>query len=117
MDDLFKALSNVHRRRLLVALLNPDPKRGTINVPEDVHGKEKELETLQLEFCHSHLPQLEEARLIRWNKDSHEVGRGPRFDEIRPLLEWMRDNADELSDDWLNAPSAYPTRKRETNSA
>jgi hypothetical protein len=101
MDELFEALSNVHRRRLLVALLDHNPQRDDVDVPEDVHEGEKALETLQSELYHSHLPRLEEAGFIGWNRDAHEVVKGPRFDEIRPLLELMRDHADELPNDWL----------------
>ena len=101
MDNQFEALSNVHRRRLLVALLDHNPQRDAVDVPEDVHEGDKALEPLQSELYHSHLPRLEEAGFIRWNRDTHEVTRGPRFDEIRPLLELMRDHADELPDNWL----------------
>lgn len=101
MDNHFQALSNVHRRRLLVNLLGHNPQRDDIDVPKDVHEGEKELEVLQLEFRHSHLPRLEEAGLIQWNRDSNEVMKGPRFDKIRPLLELMRDHANELPNDWL----------------
>lgn len=101
MDEYLQALTDTHRRRLLVALLEHNPQRDTVAVPEDVHEGEKALETLQTKFYHSHLPRLEEAGFIRWNRDTHEVVKGPRFEEIRPLLELMRDHADELPDDWL----------------
>ena len=101
MDEHFEVLANIHRRRLLVALLDHNPQRDDVTVPEDVYEGEKALEVLQTEFYHSHLPRLEEAGFIRWNRDAHEVVKGPRFDEIRPLLELMRNHADELPDDWL----------------
>ncbi|MDQ2052761.1 ArsR family transcriptional regulator [Natronolimnohabitans sp. A-GB9] len=101
MDECFKALSNIHRRRLLIALLDHNPQRDNVDVPEDVHEREKSLEALQIDFNHVHLPSLEEAGFIRWNRDAGEVVKGPRFDEIRPLLELMRNHADELPDDWL----------------
>jgi len=100
MDEYFEALANIHRRRLLVALLEHNPQQDDVTTPEDVHEGEKSLEVLQKELYHSHLPRLEEAGFIRWNRDTHEVVKGPRFDEIRPLLELMRDHADELPDDW-----------------
>ncbi|RLM83592.1 ArsR family transcriptional regulator [Halobellus sp. Atlit-38R] len=101
MDEYFEALANVHRRRILITLLEYNPQRDTVAVPEDIHQGKKALEALQTEFYHSHLPRLEEAGLIRWNRDTHEVLKGPRFDEIRPLLELLRDHADELPDDLL----------------
>jgi len=101
MDDYFEALANIHRRRLLVALLEHNPQRNNVNIPEDVHVGETPLEVLQMEFYHSHLPKLEEKEFIGWNQDTHEVVKGPRFDEIRPLLELMQDHADEFPDNWL----------------
>ncbi len=42
MDEYFKALSNIHRRRLLIALLDHNPQRDNVDVPEDVHeGKSR----------------------------------------------------------------------------
>ena len=100
MDEYLEALADTHRRRLLVALLEHNPQRDTGAVPEDVHEGEKALAALQTQFHHSHLPRLEDAGFVRWNRDTHEVMKGPRFDEIRPLLELMRDHADGLPDDW-----------------
>ncbi|MDG5778162.1 transcriptional regulator [Haloarculaceae archaeon H-GB2-1] len=101
MDDIFDALANVHRRRLLVALLGHNPQQDTVRTPEDAHGGEKAVETLQKELYHTHLPKLEQAGFISWDQETREVRKGPRFDEIRPLLELMRDHADELPNDWL----------------
>ena len=101
MDEIFDALANVHRRRVLIALLAHNPQRDTVRVPDDAHDGEKAVETLQEELYHTHLPKLEQAGFIRWNQETQEVMKGPRFDEIRPLLELMRDHADELPDDWL----------------
>ncbi|WP_246989248.1 DUF7344 domain-containing protein [Halorientalis marina] len=101
MDKQFEALTNIHRRRLLVALLNHNSQRDSIIVPEDIHEGEKTLEKLQTKLYHWHLPVLEEAGFIRWNQDTHEVVKGPKFDDIRPLLELLQDHADELPDDWL----------------
>lgn len=46
---------------------------------------DKELDVLQTGFHHKHLPQLEEAGFIEWNRDTCEVEMGPDFGEIRPL--------------------------------
>jgi len=100
MDEYFEALANIHRRRLLVALLDHNPQRDEVTVPEDVHEGEIALEALQTKFYHTHLPRLEEAGFIGWNRDTHEVVKGPRFDEIRPLLVLIQNHADELPDDW-----------------
>lgn len=50
---------------------------------------------------HLHLPKLADYEFIEWNKDTHEVTKGPKFDEIRPLLELLATHEDELPADWL----------------
>ena len=101
MDQYFEALADVQRRRLLVALLDHDPQQDEVAIPNDVNEGEKPLEVLQTEFSHSHLPKLEEAGFITWNQDTQKVVKGPKFAEIRPFIELMRDHAHELPDDWL----------------
>lgn len=101
MDEYFEAVANIHRRRLLVALLDHNPQRDEVTVPEDVHEGKQSLEALQIDLYHSHLPRLEEAGFVCWNRDTHQAVQGPKFDEIRPLLELMRDHADELPGHWL----------------
>ena len=85
MDDLVKVLANPSRRRLLVALTDHDPP-GAMLALEDVHDGDADGERLRVEMYHVHLPQLEDNGLIEWDRRTHEVVTGPRFDEIRPLL-------------------------------
>ncbi|WP_331232331.1 transcriptional regulator [Natronorarus salvus] len=102
VDEALDALLDIHRRRVLMALLEHNPQHDEeIHIPEEVHVGEKEFEILQTEMFHTHLPKLEESGFIRWDEENHEVVRGPRFDEIKPLLELMADHADELPDDWV----------------
>ena len=99
LDEAFSALSNVHRRRVMMSLAEHNPQKDTsIHVPEDVHVGEKELDDLQIELYHTHLPQLEEAGFIRWKKDEHEIVKGPRFEEVRPVVELIANSTDELPD-------------------
>lgn len=46
MDEYFEMLANTYRRRLLVALLDHNPQRDDVTVPEEVHNGEKALEAL-----------------------------------------------------------------------
>lgn len=100
LDRALSALANKHRRRLLVALLEHNPQND-VPVTESVHAGEKEFEVLRDEMFHIHLPKLEDAGFIRWDREAHTVSRGPQFDEIRPLLELIHDHADELPDEWI----------------
>jgi len=85
MDDLYDALANPYRRRLLVALTEHNPQ-DEIPATEVVHEGEKERERVKIEMVHIHLPKLEAMGLIEWNRETHKVSKGPRFDEIPPML-------------------------------
>lgn len=101
LDEMLVALSDLHRRRLLVALQEHNPQEAyEMHVLEDVPAGEEELERFRLKMFHIHLPKLKEAGLIRWDKATETVARGPRFEEIRPLLELMDTHADELPPIW-----------------
>lgn len=97
LDEALLALANEHRRRLLVALLEHNPQ-DDVPVPENVHVGEKELEILQIEMWQTHLPKLEDAGFIHWDRETHTVSKGPRFEDIRSLLELMDNHSDELPD-------------------
>ncbi|MFC7203678.1 ArsR family transcriptional regulator [Haloferax namakaokahaiae] len=102
LDTLLDVLSNRFRRRLLVALLehNPQSDRDT-HIPNDGPHDENEVDVLTLQVVHVHLPKLDAAGFVEWNRRANSISKGPRFEEIRPLLELMRDHADELPDDWI----------------
>ena len=99
MDDQIEALSHVHRRRVLVELLDHDPQSDGVVVPEGIHKGQGSLESLSVELHHKHLPKLEEAGLINWDQDKHQVTKGPKFNEIRELIEFF----DEQSEKYIEA--------------
>ncbi len=92
------SLANVQRRKLLVALMDHNPQDDT---PVAVVGSDEDAVGQLIEMQHIHLPKLAEYGFIDWDKESHEVAKGPKFDEIRPLLELLDDHAEELPPDWL----------------
>ena len=96
----FRALANDHRRRLLLALLEHNPQ-GEMTVPEDDPLDRVEADELRSELYHIHLPMLEELGFIEWDHERHTVGKGPNFDEIRPLLELIDRHRDELREGLL----------------
>ncbi|WP_254532914.1 helix-turn-helix domain-containing protein [Natrinema gelatinilyticum] len=100
LDRVFDILANKYRRRLLVALLehNPQDDEGP-QIPTDVELEDEDLESFQIRMTNAHLPKLEDAGVIEWDQGNNTVRKGPRFDEIRPLLELMQNHADELPDD------------------
>jgi predicted transcriptional regulator len=99
-DDMVDALADIQRRKLLIALLEHNPQDDTPVVvvdPDDEADTVERLVTMQ----HVHLPKLVEYGFIEWDEETHEVMKGPDFDEIRPLLELLDDHGDELPDRWI----------------
>ncbi|WP_436931998.1 DUF7344 domain-containing protein [Halosimplex halobium] len=99
-DDMVDTLAHVQRRKLLVALLEHNPQDDTPVVIADSESESDAVERL-VSMQHVHLPKLADYGFIEWNEDTHEVMKGPNFDEIRPLLELLDNHEDELPADWL----------------
>ncbi|WP_200895674.1 hypothetical protein [Halorubrum saccharovorum] len=98
-DAMMNSLANVQRRRMLVALLEHNPQDDVLAVLVDSESESDAVERL-VSMHHIHLPKLANHGFIDWDKDSHKVTKGPKFDEIRPLLELLDDHEDD-SADWL----------------
>lgn len=98
-DDLLDALGDVRRRKLLLALLDRDPYADP---PLAVDGSGSGLEAVEdrVAMRHTHLPKLVEHGLVEWDRETHEVRKGPEFVEIRPMLELLDEHADELPEGW-----------------
>ena len=99
-DDMVDALAAVQRRKLLVALLEHNPQNDAPDVIADSESESAAVERL-VSMRHVHLPKLADYGFIEWHEDTHEVLKGPNFDEIRPLLELLENHEDELPVDWL----------------
>lgn len=104
LSELFEILSHEYRRRVLMAVAQKNPQDEDDITSESVADEHEPdgdvLEHVRLQLRHSHLPKLAEAGFVDWDADSGIVTRGPRFEEIRPLLRLMHDHRDELPEDW-----------------
>lgn len=60
LDAMLDMLSNSHRRRILLAVLDHNPRDEAEFTPDDVSPNDKELEQLKTEFRHVHLPKLDD---------------------------------------------------------
>ena len=97
---IFEALVHPYRRRLLVAMLRadqcdapyPDPLAFTPDTEE---------ERRRIGMLHIHLPKLDDMGIIRWDRESKELSKGPQWGDLEPLLRWMDENRDELPEGWL----------------
>lgn len=99
VDEMMDALADVQRRKLLSALLDHNPQDDSPVVVADSDSESGAVERL-VTMNHVHLPKLADYGFIEWDKECHEVKKGPNFEEIRPLLELLGEHEDELPADW-----------------
>ncbi|MDF9744903.1 transcriptional regulator [Natrinema salsiterrestre] len=82
-------------------MLSHNPEDDSKLYVGDTETTDEELAALLTEMKHVHLPLLEDYGFIDWDEGNHEVTKGPKFDDIRPLLEMMARHRDELPEDWI----------------
>lgn len=90
-DELFDALANEHRRRILFDLFDQhrrDESPVHIDAPPDADGGRK---SAAIEQYHIHLPKLDDKRFIDWKRQTNTVRPGDRFADIRPVLAQLYD--------------------------
>ncbi|WP_199722333.1 helix-turn-helix transcriptional regulator [Haloarcula sp. Atlit-120R] len=104
LNELFEILSHEYRRRILLAVAQQNPQDEddiTSEAVAEEHGDDGDaLEHVKTGLHHVHLPKLADAGFIDWDRDSGTITRGPRLEEIEPLLKLMHDHQDELPEDW-----------------
>ncbi|MGM0717621.1 MAG: ArsR family transcriptional regulator [Halobacteriota archaeon] len=94
---MLDALSDVHRRHVVIALL----ERGSADDPwVSIEFDGMDAQT-RLEINHIHAPKLVEYGLIEWDEANYRVKAGPNFERIRPLLELLDQHEESLPDDWI----------------
>lgn len=84
-DDAFDALSDATRRQVLMVLLNRDTALDLNDSDPVIYG------LFDVALYNIHLPKLDETGYIRWDRERSMIEKGPRFDEIRPLLTVLAD--------------------------
>ena len=100
LDELLDALSHPYRRRILDLLFNQNPRDEAEFSANELADDADEFDRLVLEIHHRHLPKLAEADFIDWDREADVITRGPRFEEIAPLIELMVNHRDELPAGW-----------------
>ena len=98
-DEIFDALADRYRRRLLVELLDRNPT--SVSSRSARHGERSSSGEATVRSRHVHLPKLEERGYISWNREQGIVMKGPRFDEIEPVLELLHGHRAELPENWV----------------
>ena len=57
--------------------------------PADDDGDRIGEPSIPANLYHRHLPKLAEMGLIEWNRETHQVTRGPEYERLRPLLAFL----------------------------
>ncbi|MFC7204064.1 ArsR family transcriptional regulator [Haloferax namakaokahaiae] len=102
LDEALTVLSNQDRRRLLVGLLDDDsqPIRVDEVVAAEAADADRDSTRLQIAMHHNHLPKLDAWGYIDWDVEVQEITPGPKFGEIRPVLELLDTHAAEIPVQW-----------------
>jgi hypothetical protein len=94
LDELLGVLDHEYRRRILLALADSGDWAPPVR-PSMASGDEPDV--LELELRHVHFPKLEAAGLVEWDRERSAVSRGPRFDEVVPVLDALEAATNESS--------------------
>lgn len=93
VDQVIEALADGYRRQLLAELRERNP-HGEVPTENLGGGTGEEL---AIEMVHVHLPRLAENEFIEWDRRSGTVARGPRFQELVPLLDLLVETGSDFS--------------------
>ncbi|AXG08516.1 ArsR family transcriptional regulator (plasmid) [Haloplanus rubicundus] len=88
MDRIMEVLSKQQRREILYRLKRDDRL-------EPFQGPDA-LDSSEIELYHVHLPKLEAAGYIDWNRETGAVMKGPQYDEVETFLTLIENHADEV---------------------
>lgn len=96
IDNLFDSLADAQRRHLLFTLLETEQlTEDTTHLdtpPDDILREEID----RIKRRHVHLPKLNDYGFVEWHPDRARIDRGPRFEEVRPVLEVLREQRTEV---------------------
>jgi len=100
LSELFEILSHEYRRYVLWVLADLDRRPDESVDTTRVLRCEGEPDILRIELVHNHLPQLDDYGFVDWDQETETLRRGPRFDEVKPFIDLMNENRDEIPQNW-----------------
>lgn len=100
LGTVFRALSDPTRRHILTKLRRHTPQPLIELESEEFHESVDEREPSHVHLYHGHLPKLDSAGFIDWDRETDTIARGPHYDEIRPVIALLENNQEKLPADW-----------------
>jgi hypothetical protein len=100
VDELFDALSRAPRRRILAAFADGSSRGEDVFYLADLVPADAERDAFLTMLHHVHLPYLDDAGFVDWDRQSKTVRRGPKYDDIAPFIELAVSNQDDLPEGW-----------------
>ena len=97
INEVFRILKARPRRVALTALKRDGGQFSQIDV---VSRLDSSTEQVAIELTHVHLPKLEGAGYITWDRDAGTFSRGPKFDEIEPFIDFFDEHTEEIPCEW-----------------
>ncbi|TMT81417.1 ArsR family transcriptional regulator [Haloterrigena sp. H1] len=94
LNQSLKALSCPARRRILLALESQHPREVGEFQSEEFRPAETEPAFFTIRLHHEHLPHLDEAGFIIWNRAADTIMKGPDFEELQPLMRCIQNQFD-----------------------
>lgn len=95
IDRVLEGFRDPYRRLILVEL-----REGHVSDVSDLLLRGADDTGTELSLEHEHLPKLDDAGYVEWDRETGAVERGPAFEEVEPLLDLLERHADELPPDW-----------------
>lgn len=99
LSELLDVLSHPYRRRILTYLIDQDPRDGD-EFDQQALADEADSDSWKIGLFHNHLPKLDDAGFIDWDRADGMVRPGPRFDEIAPVVARTVNSGDDLQGRW-----------------
>lgn len=109
-NRVFDALAAEPRRRLADALLDVHDGNG-VSLPAAAESPVGPTESLRVQLHHRHLPMLEAAGYVEWQREPFRAYRGPRFEELEAVLVALYANTTEIPDHLVSGCETLERRR------
>lgn len=98
-NTVFRALSAEPRRQVVAALM-AEPAQSHLPLPAGANpaALSQDPDALYRDLIHSHLPTLENAGLIEWQREPLSARRGPQFEQAATVLDVLATHSNELTE-------------------